>query len=88
MIIVRSVVSLRHESGATLSRRDISSRVALASYSTHPSIHTPQVLKDAFSGSQAVGSAHLPYTVRTDNAPKVRFSATLGEEPEVEVVLV
>ena len=28
-----------------------------------------------------------PYTIRTDNAPKVRFSATLGEEPEVEVGL-
>ena len=25
-----------------------------------------------------------PYTVRTDNAPKVRFSATLGQEPEIE----
>ncbi len=29
-----------------------------------------------------------PSTVRTDNALKVRFSVTLGEEPEVEVVLV
>ena len=28
-----------------------------------------------------------PYTVRTDNALKVRFSATLGEEPEIEVGL-
>jgi hypothetical protein len=27
-------------------------------------------------------------TVRTDNAQKVRFSATLGEEPEVEIALV
>ena len=27
-------------------------------------------------------------TVRTDNAPKVRFSATLGKEPEVELALV
>jgi hypothetical protein len=27
-------------------------------------------------------------TVRTGNALKVRFSATLGEEPEVEVGLV
>jgi hypothetical protein len=27
-------------------------------------------------------------TVRTDNAPQVRFSATLGEEPEVELALV
>jgi hypothetical protein len=30
----------------------------------------------------------LPLTVRTDNAPKVRFSATLGEEPEGELALV
>jgi hypothetical protein len=28
-----------------------------------------------------------PYTVRTDNTPKVFFSATLGEEPEVELAL-
>jgi hypothetical protein len=27
-------------------------------------------------------------TVRADNVSKVRFSATLGEEPEVEVTLV
>ena len=30
----------------------------------------------------------LPCGVRTDNAPKVRFSATVGKEPEVEVALV
>jgi hypothetical protein len=29
-----------------------------------------------------------PCTVQIDNAPKVHFSATLGGEPEVEVVLV
>jgi hypothetical protein len=29
-----------------------------------------------------------PYTVRTDDISKVRFSAMLGEEPEVEVALV
>jgi hypothetical protein len=28
-----------------------------------------------------------PYTVRTNNARKVRFSATLGQVPEVEVGL-
>ena len=27
-------------------------------------------------------------TVATDSAPKVRFSATLGEEPQVELALV
>lgn len=28
-----------------------------------------------------------PCTVRTENTPKVRSSATLGEEPEIEVAL-
>jgi hypothetical protein len=28
-----------------------------------------------------------PYTVGTDNTPKIRFSATLEEEPAVEVAL-
>ncbi len=31
--------------------------------------------------------SHL-YTVRTDNAPKVRFSAPVGQEPEIEVALI
>jgi hypothetical protein len=31
---------------------------------------------------------YRPYTVRTDDALKIRFSATLGEEPEIEVALV
>jgi uncharacterized protein YbjT (DUF2867 family) len=35
----------------------------------------------------SVGSAH-PCSKQTDNAPKVRFRATVGEEPEVEVALV
>ncbi len=36
-----------------------------------------------------VGSTHFPpYTVRTDNTAKVRFSATVGQEPIVEVALV
>jgi hypothetical protein len=34
-----------------------------------------------------VGSAHVPCTVRTDNALKIRFTATVGEEPVVEVAL-
>ena len=29
-----------------------------------------------------------PHTVRTDDTLKVRFSAAVGEEPEVEVALV
>ena len=28
-----------------------------------------------------------PYTVRTDDTLKARFSATLGEEPEAELAL-
>ncbi len=30
----------------------------------------------------------LPGVIRTNNAPKVRFSATLGKEPEIELGLV
>jgi hypothetical protein len=38
---------------------------------------------------QLPGGAHLPYqTVRADNATKVRFSATVEVELEVEVALV
>jgi hypothetical protein len=32
-----------------------------------------------------VGSTHLPVHCTNLQRPKVRFSATLGEEPEVEV---
>jgi predicted ATP-binding protein involved in virulence len=41
----------------------------------------------AFSKIQLVGSTHLPSTIRTDETSKVRFCATLGEEPEVEMTL-
>jgi hypothetical protein len=40
-----------------------------------------------FSEPLALGRTHRPCTVRTDDAPKVRFSATL-EESEVDVALV
>ena len=30
----------------------------------------------------------MPLTARTDNAPKVRFSAGLGEEPQIDLKLV
>ena len=33
------------------------------------------------------GGKPPPYTVRTYDAPKVRFSATVGREPEVELLL-
>jgi hypothetical protein len=33
-------------------------------------------------------SCRPPTVVRTDNTPTVRFSAALGEEPEVELALV
>ncbi len=29
----------------------------------------------------------FPYTVRTDDTPKVRFSAAVGEQPEIELAL-
>jgi hypothetical protein len=31
---------------------------------------------------------YFSQALQTDNAPKVRFSATLGQEPEVELALV
>jgi hypothetical protein len=34
-----------------------------------------------------VGSTHLSSTIRPDDTPKVRFTATLSEEPVVEVAL-
>jgi hypothetical protein len=36
---------------------------------------------------QIVVNTPRPCTVRTYDAPKVRFSATLGQKPEVEVGL-
>jgi hypothetical protein len=45
-----------------------------------PSLYSPDLLGGAFSETDAVGSMHLPSTVRTDD--------TLGEEPEVELALV
>jgi hypothetical protein len=38
--------------------------------------------------SQFFGRQVSPYTVRTDDTPKVHFTVTLGEEPGVEVGLV
>jgi hypothetical protein len=35
-----------------------------------------------------MGTSASPTTVRADNTPKVRFSATVGEEPEIELGLV
>jgi hypothetical protein len=40
------------------------------------------------SVTQAVRITHLPIDVGTDSAPRVQFSATVGEEPQVEVRLV
>ena len=35
-----------------------------------------------------VGSTHFPEVIRSYNARKVRFSATLGGEAEIELALV
>jgi hypothetical protein len=50
----------------------------------------PQRLVDHGVAVMQAGQAAptSPYTVRTDDTLKVRFSATVGEEPEVEVALV
>jgi hypothetical protein len=45
-------------------------------------------VEGALSGTQAVGRTHLLCTVRSYNALKVRFSATLGEEPEIDLAWV
>jgi hypothetical protein len=46
-------------------------------------------------GYKSCGISHRPWaartalsTVRTDSTPRVRFSAMLSEEPEIEVALV
>jgi hypothetical protein len=41
----------------------------------------------SFSSLGSSGARSRPYTVRTDDTLKVRFSAAEGEEPEVEVGL-
>ena len=53
-----------------------------------PCPFSANVGEGAFSETQAGWAARTsPYTARTDIAPKVRFCATVGEEPEVEVGL-
>ncbi len=42
----------------------------------------------ASSGSRMRRSCHPPCGRQSDNALKVRFSATLGEEPKIELGLV
>ena len=60
--------------------------LALA-YGPYPRSSMPTLTVYAGAGL-VVGARTFLSTVRTDNAPKVRFSATVGEEPEVEVALV
>jgi hypothetical protein len=46
-----------------------------------------EVPRRSFSETQTVGSVHPPCDNQSYNGLKVRFSATLGEEPEIEVGL-
>jgi ABC-type uncharacterized transport system permease subunit len=47
------------------------------------------LVQEVFSETQAVGSPRTsPCDSQSYDASKVRFSATLGEEPEVEVAMV
>jgi hypothetical protein len=67
-------------SSRVLNRKRISVRIGtithgLAIWRKHVAVLTARLF----------GARSHTYTVRTDNTPKVRFSATLGEEPEVEV---
>ncbi len=45
-------------------------------------------LKFSAGAVSRLGARTSLSTVRTDNAPKVRFSATLSQEPEVKLALV
>jgi hypothetical protein len=49
-----------------------------------PSVSSsPRFVVEVVSATQGVTARTSPYTVRTDDALKVRFIATVGEEPEV-----
>jgi hypothetical protein len=52
------------------------------------SLNSPNVGEGAFSQTQTLDSTHFPCDSRTYNALKFHFSATVGEESEVEVALV
>jgi hypothetical protein len=71
---------------------------ARAAFSRHPRRRCPRGAlgvgdrasaswKERSHETQAVGSTHLPVDSQSYDALKLRFSATVGEEPEVEVVL-
>ena len=45
-------------------------------------------ITEGTEGKKSASDGYPPYTVRTDNTQKVRFSAMVGQEPEVELVLV
>ena len=48
--------------------------------------HAPKCLEEALAVIQAVGSTPSAHTVRTDDTPKVCFSAKLAEEPEAGLI--
>ncbi len=50
--------------------------------------YSPNVGKERSQKPNPQAARTSSYTVRTDDALKVRFSAAVGEEPEVEVGLV
>ncbi len=53
------------------------------------SFFAPNLKDEMSTETQAVGRARTsPCTVRTDDTLRVRFSATVGEELEIEVALV
>ncbi len=53
-----------------------------------PTLHRTDSTRKRCAKPRRCCHQHTPYTVRTDDALKVRFSATVGEEPEIEVGLV
>jgi hypothetical protein len=44
--------------------------------------NNPELMYIFVAGAPPLRASSRPYTVRTDNAPEVRFSAKLGQEPE------
>ncbi len=68
-----------------LSDTSLSRILALAPSGACVSRFTKHLLKSP-RRSRTRRSCRLPSTVRTDNVPKVRCSATLGQEPVLEAM--
>jgi hypothetical protein len=51
-------------------------------------VYSPKCVEGAVSETQFVGSTHFPRMINKATTPRrVRFSAMLGQEPEIEQAL-